>query len=281
MLWFGWRGRIRTFDLLIQSQAPYRLATRQWSGRDDTAYAGGTANAAPLTARLAVLAGLAEHVVPGIDFAVAGRIVPLAGPVVDLRAVGSDALVVRMDTARDGLGLALGTLTDEGTWIEPFGALRVIEWVGAAVVACHARKAPWGVALTRIVDVGGGRPWNGSGPCRCSHVSDLSRGWIDLTTTECNDTPPGGSVVDALEVRDERATIRVEDTGIGIDEGDRERLFERLHRGARARAMQPSGTGSGLAIAHWIVESHAGTIELTDREAGGTVSTVTFPVRSP
>ena len=29
----GWRGRIRTFDLLIQSQAPYRLATRQWSGR--------------------------------------------------------------------------------------------------------------------------------------------------------------------------------------------------------------------------------------------------------
>src|SRR4051794_36904438 len=29
MLWYGWRGRIRTFDLLIQSQAPYRLATRQ------------------------------------------------------------------------------------------------------------------------------------------------------------------------------------------------------------------------------------------------------------
>jgi hypothetical protein len=34
--WFGWRGRIRTFDLLIQSQAPYRLATRQWAGRHDT-----------------------------------------------------------------------------------------------------------------------------------------------------------------------------------------------------------------------------------------------------
>ena len=36
----GWRGRIRTFDLLIQSQAPYRLATRQWSGGDDTASPG-------------------------------------------------------------------------------------------------------------------------------------------------------------------------------------------------------------------------------------------------
>jgi LCP family protein required for cell wall assembly len=37
MLWFGWRGRIRTFDLLIQSQAPYRLATRQWGGGHRTA----------------------------------------------------------------------------------------------------------------------------------------------------------------------------------------------------------------------------------------------------
>jgi hypothetical protein len=34
----GWRGRIRTFGLLIQSQAPYRLATRQW-GPDSSARA--------------------------------------------------------------------------------------------------------------------------------------------------------------------------------------------------------------------------------------------------
>ena len=32
----GWRGRIRTFDLLIQSQAPYRLATRQCSRSKST-----------------------------------------------------------------------------------------------------------------------------------------------------------------------------------------------------------------------------------------------------
>src|SRR5215210_941931 len=40
MVWFGWRGRIRTFDLLIQSQAPYRLATRQRAGREFTAAPG-------------------------------------------------------------------------------------------------------------------------------------------------------------------------------------------------------------------------------------------------
>jgi signal transduction histidine kinase len=94
-------------------------------------------------------------------------------------------------------------------------------------------------------------------------------------------TPAGGSVVVELDVRDGRAVVRVQDTGIGFDEVDRDRLFERLYRGTRAREMRPSGTGLGLAIARWIVESHGGAIDLTGREASGTVATVTLPVRSP
>ncbi len=93
-------------------------------------------------------------------------------------------------------------------------------------------------------------------------------------------TPEGGTVVAHLEVRDRRVLVRVEDTGIGFDEADRDRLFERLFRGTRAREMRPSGTGLGLAIARWIVESHGGTIELAGRDTGGTVATVTLPVRS-
>ncbi len=94
-------------------------------------------------------------------------------------------------------------------------------------------------------------------------------------------TPSGGSVAAGLEVHDGHALVRVEDTGIGLDAQDRDRVFERLYRGARARELRPSGTGLGLAIARWIVESHAGTIELTDREGGGTVALVTLPVRAP
>lgn len=92
-------------------------------------------------------------------------------------------------------------------------------------------------------------------------------------------TPEGGTVAAALEVRAGRAIVRVTDTGIGVDEADRVRVFERLYRGARARDLRPSGTGLGLAIAHWIVESHAGTIELMGRAEGGTVATVELPVR--
>lgn len=94
-------------------------------------------------------------------------------------------------------------------------------------------------------------------------------------------TPEGGSVAAGLEVREGRALIRVEDTGIGLDAEDRERLFERLYRGARARELRPSGTGLGLAIARWIVDAHAGTIELVDRDGGGTVALVALPARAP
>jgi two-component system, OmpR family, sensor kinase len=93
-------------------------------------------------------------------------------------------------------------------------------------------------------------------------------------------TPKGGSVAASLAVHDDQAIVRIEDTGIGIGPLDRARIFERLYRGARAREMRPSGTGIGLAIARWVVESHAGTIELTDREGGGTVATVTLPARA-
>jgi len=94
-------------------------------------------------------------------------------------------------------------------------------------------------------------------------------------------TPEGGAVSARLQVRDRQVVVRVEDTGIGLDGQDRERVFERLYRGARARELRPSGTGLGLGIARWIVESHAGTIDLASRPEGGTIATVTLPLRSP
>ncbi|MES2210621.1 MAG: HAMP domain-containing sensor histidine kinase [Chloroflexota bacterium] len=94
-------------------------------------------------------------------------------------------------------------------------------------------------------------------------------------------TPAGGTVTAGIRAIDGRAMVRIEDTGIGLAEADRERLFERLYRGRQAREMRPSGTGLGLAIARWIVESHAGTIELADRTGGGTVATVGLPLRAP
>ena len=63
--------------------------------------------------------------------------------------------------------------------------------------------------------------------------------------------------------------IDVDDRGGGIDERDRDRLFEPFFRSERARASGTPGVGLGLAVARRIVESLGGTIEWHTRPEGG------------
>jgi signal transduction histidine kinase len=82
-------------------------------------------------------------------------------------------------------------------------------------------------------------------------------------------TPDGGRV--EVSVRDEagRPVLEVRDGGIGIPEGERDRLFERFYRGRAARRLAPEGSGLGLPIARWIAEEHAGSIEIGDGDGMG------------
>ncbi|WP_426507526.1 sensor histidine kinase [Dactylosporangium sp. McL0621] len=72
--------------------------------------------------------------------------------------------------------------------------------------------------------------------------------------------------------------LHVVDTGVGIPEEERSRLFERFFRGSNIRNQGVPGTGLGLAISRTVVERHGGTITVTDH--GGKPGT-TFVVRLP
>ena len=91
-------------------------------------------------------------------------------------------------------------------------------------------------------------------------------------------TAADGSIAVSVVVSDGAPQLRITDTGIGIPGDERNRVFERFFRGARARAMSPDGSGLGLPIARWIAQAHHATLELTANAGGGTVATVTFPV---
>jgi len=91
-------------------------------------------------------------------------------------------------------------------------------------------------------------------------------------------TPEGGRVAVRVMPADRLATLEVEDTGIGIPEPERDRVFERFFRGARARAAAPEGSGLGLPIARWIADQHHATIALLAGRDGGTLVRVTFPL---
>lgn len=94
-------------------------------------------------------------------------------------------------------------------------------------------------------------------------------------------TPAGGRVSLAVRTDDAAVILSVADTGIGIEEKDLSRVFDRLFR-ADAADRSGGGAGLGLAIAKRIVEAHRGTIAVSSTPGAGTTFSVTLPrVRQP
>ena len=83
-----------------------------------------------------------------------------------------------------------------------------------------------------------------------------------------------GTITAEVEADGMQAVIRVLDKGIGITEGEAERIFERFYRVDKARSRVSGGFGLGLSIAQWIVKRHGGSITAHQRDGGGTVFTV-------
>jgi len=92
-------------------------------------------------------------------------------------------------------------------------------------------------------------------------------------------TPRGGRV----EVRVERtlsgAALEVLDTGVGVEPGEEERIFDRFYRSPSAVSNHVQGTGLGLFIARAIAERHGGTLVARRRTEGGTVFRLELPAQ--
>ncbi|MFQ9412360.1 MAG: sensor histidine kinase [Evtepia gabavorous] len=83
-------------------------------------------------------------------------------------------------------------------------------------------------------------------------------------------TPDGGRIVMSAGADRERVWLEVADNGIGIPDGDRERIFERFYRVDKARSRESGGTGLGLSIAQEIIRQHEGSLSLVERPGPGT-----------
>ncbi len=92
----------------------------------------------------------------------------------------------------------------------------------------------------------------------------LSQVWHNLLANSIKFTPPGGSIAIVLKASDGRAETHVLDTGIGIPEEERDRVFERFYKADPSRNRNAGGSGLGLAIAAKIVELHRGEIALAE-----------------
>jgi two-component system phosphate regulon sensor histidine kinase PhoR len=90
-------------------------------------------------------------------------------------------------------------------------------------------------------------------------------------------TEPGGRVEVIVGEAGEFVRVDVADTGIGIPDADRARIFERFYRVDKARSRALGGTGLGLAIAKHLVQSMGGELSVQSTLGVGSTFTFTLP----
>jgi GAF domain-containing protein len=88
-----------------------------------------------------------------------------------------------------------------------------------------------------------------------------------------------GKVAIRAELAGDAFQVAVADTGPGIAEGDREKIFEEFQQADTAVAKTKGGTGLGLAIARRIIEMHGGRLGLESTVGAGSTFSFTVPVR--
>ena len=88
-------------------------------------------------------------------------------------------------------------------------------------------------------------------------------------------SPGGGAIEIEAHGTAEEVIVAVTDHGIGIPPSDRERLFERYHRGSNVSGIV--GTGVGLYLVKMAVELHHGRVEVESQEGVGSRFTVCLP----
>ena len=120
------------------------------------------------------------------------------------------------------------------------------------------------------------------GPTVISAVSQLVSGILfNLTDNAVKYNRPGGSVSLRIEDAGAEAVLTVADTGIGIPEEHRERIFERFYRVDKSHSKEVGGTGLGLSIVKHAALILGAQIALDSTLGGGTTITVRFPKAGP
>lgn len=104
----------------------------------------------------------------------------------------------------------------------------------------------------------------------------LTQAFSELMVNAIRFTPEKGQIK-VLIARDDRAAqVSISDSGIGMSETEKTRVFERFYRADEARTTR--GFGLGLAIADRIIMLHRGSISVTSSAGAGSTFTISLPI---
>lgn len=88
-----------------------------------------------------------------------------------------------------------------------------------------------------------------------------------------------GKIIIYTELINNKAIIKVKDTGIGIPKDSIDRIFERFYRVDKSRSRKSGGTGLGLSIVKHMVELYKGKISVESEVGKGSIFTIELPIQ--
>ena len=71
------------------------------------------------------------------------------------------------------------------------------------------------------------------------------------------------------------ATVRFQDTGMGIPEAEQGKIWDRLYRGDKSRSQR--GLGLGLSVVRAVVQAHQGTVTVNSKPGEGSEFAIDLP----
>jgi len=119
-------------------------------------------------------------------------------------------------------------------------------------------------------------------PPACEASVDANRvrqAFANLLDNAIKYTPEGGAVAVSAAARGGDAVVQIRDTGMGIPENEREKIWERLYRGDKSRSQR--GLGLGLSVVKAVIEAHGGKASVQSKIGEGSEFTIILPVNAP
>jgi signal transduction histidine kinase len=108
----------------------------------------------------------------------------------------------------------------------------------------------------------------------------ITQALVALADNACRYTGPGDRIAVGSQLSQGRLRFRVADTGPGVADADRDRIFERFARGTGS-GPRSEGAGLGLSIVRAIAVAHGGTVLLDSGPGRGAAFTLDIPAPVP
>lgn len=147
----------------------------------------------------------------------------------------------------------------------------IVEKVDIVAVAYDAEESISALARAKNVNI----EISGEGTVEMEkdHAYELVKNLMENAVRYNED---GGHVFVSVDEKSDKVTLKVKDDGIGIDEENQSRIFERFYRVNKSRSRETGGTGLGLSIVKHVAELYGAKLTLASTLGAGTEITVSF-----